>query len=48
LSDSWGSTRRADGEITIWFEVLRGDAPTLKQYEERFAASLVAHREALV
>jgi anti-sigma regulatory factor (Ser/Thr protein kinase) len=47
LADSWGSARRADGEITIWFEVLRGVAPTREQYEERFAASLVARREAV-
>src|SRR3954454_8286735 len=46
LADSWGSARRADGEISIWFEVLRGSSPTPAQYEERFAAALVAHHEA--
>jgi len=45
MADSWGATRRAD-EISIWFEVLRGCAPTREEYEERFAAALVAHREA--
>ena len=42
FSDSWGTTRQADGEISIWFEVLRGHAPTREQYEERFAAALAA------
>ena len=46
LADSWGSTRHADGEIAIWFEVLRGPAPTREQYGHRFAAALAAHREA--
>lgn len=40
FSDSWGTTREADGELSIWFEVLRGHAPTRAQYEERFAAAL--------
>jgi hypothetical protein len=40
FSDSWGSTRSPDGEISIWFEVLRGAAPTGAEYQERFAAAL--------
>jgi hypothetical protein len=47
MADNWGFTRRADGEVSIWFEVLRGVAPTRAEYEERFAAALVAHREHL-
>jgi anti-sigma regulatory factor (Ser/Thr protein kinase) len=43
FSDSWGTTRGADGEISIWFEVLRGPAPTRREYEDRFAAALAAH-----
>ena len=42
FSDSWGTARRDDGEISIWFEVLRGRAPTRAEYEERFAAALAA------
>jgi hypothetical protein len=40
FSDSWGATRSPDGEIAIWFEVLRGAAPTHAEYQERFAAAL--------
>jgi len=47
MADSWGTRRRADGEISIWFEVLRDRTPTREEYEERFAAALVAHREHL-
>ena len=42
FSDSWGTTRHADGEISIWFEVLHGRAPTQAEYEQRFAAALAA------
>jgi hypothetical protein len=42
LSDGWGTTRRSDGEISIWFDVLRGPAPTPEQYQERFATALAA------
>jgi anti-sigma regulatory factor (Ser/Thr protein kinase) len=44
MADSWGTTRPIDGAISIWFEVLRGRAPTREEYEERFAAALVARR----
>jgi hypothetical protein len=46
FSDSWGTTRRTDGELSIWFEVFRGSAPTREEYQERFAAALGAWREA--
>jgi len=39
MADSWGTRRRADGEISIWFEVLRDSAPTREEYEERFASA---------
>jgi len=45
MADSWGTTRRADGEISIWFEVLRGSAPTREEYEERFTAARLASRD---
>ena len=45
MADSWGSTRDAGGEISIWFEVLRNGVPTREEYEERFAAAVLARRD---
>ena len=44
LSDSWGTARDAAEDVSIWFDVLLGDAPTDNEYAERFAAGVEARR----
>jgi len=44
LADAWGSSKNADGRVTIWFEIDRGAALSSADYAERFQATLAARR----
>ena len=44
LADAWGASRGDDNDVSIWFDVLRGESPTEGQYAERFAAGVAAHQ----
>jgi len=44
LADAWGAERGGDNDVSIWFDVLRGESPTEAQYAERFAAGVAAHQ----
>jgi anti-sigma regulatory factor (Ser/Thr protein kinase) len=42
FSDSWGTAHFNGDEIAIWFEVIRGPAPTQEEYGKRFTAAVAA------